>query len=150
MAESMATVAGAERIGDAFAFAREQGRAALMPYLMGAYPDAAGGVAVAEAYADAGADLVELGIPFSDPLADGPVIHAAATAALDAGASVESALEACAAVSDRALLGGVGPPELGRPSAGGGATCVVSWTRLARSRSHSRSSSRCSPESMEV
>ena len=101
MAESTATVAGAERIGDAFASAREQGRAALMPYLMGAYPDAAGGVAVAEAYADAGADLVELGIPFSDPLADGPVIHAAATAALDAGASVESALEACAAVSDR-------------------------------------------------
>ena len=82
MAESMATVAGGERIGDAFASAREQGRAALMPYLMGAYPDAAGWVAVAEAYADAGADLIELGIPFSDPLADGPVIHAAATAAL--------------------------------------------------------------------
>ena len=73
----------------AFAAARAEGRAALMPYLMAGFPDAEGGVAVARAYADAGADLIELGIPFSDPLADGPVIHAAATAALEAGADLE-------------------------------------------------------------
>ena len=47
----------------------------------------------------AGADLIELGIPFSDPLADGPVIHAAATAALEAGATLETALEACQEVA---------------------------------------------------
>ena len=94
-------VAGAERIAGAFSAARDEGRAALMPYLMGGFPDAAGGVAVAEAYADAGADLIELGIPFSDPLADGPVIHAAATAALEAGATVDTALEACSAVAER-------------------------------------------------
>ncbi|MDX6638910.1 MAG: tryptophan synthase alpha chain [Solirubrobacterales bacterium] len=72
-----------------------------MPYLMGGFPDLEGSRAVAEAYADAGADLVELGIPFSDPLADGPVIHAAATAALAAGASFEGVMSVCAAISDR-------------------------------------------------
>ena len=48
-----------------------------------------------------GADLIELGVPFSDPLADGPTIHAADTAALAAGATLESVLETCAAVADR-------------------------------------------------
>jgi tryptophan synthase alpha chain len=101
MAERVATKAGVARIADAFAGAREQSRAALMPYLMGGYPDQATATAVAEAYADSGADLIELGVPFSDPLADGPVIHAAGTAALAAGATIESVLETCAAVSGR-------------------------------------------------
>ena len=57
-----------------------------MPYLMAGFPDIETSVAVATAYAESGADLVELGVPFSDPLADGPVIHAAATKAL-AGAA---------------------------------------------------------------
>ena len=48
--------------------------------------------AIGEAYADGGADLVELGVPFSDPLADGPVIHAAGTAALRAGATITGVL----------------------------------------------------------
>jgi tryptophan synthase alpha chain len=56
---------------------------------------------VAGAYADAGADLIELGVPFSDPLADGPTIHDADTAALAAGATLETVLETCAAVADR-------------------------------------------------
>ncbi len=54
-----------------------------MPYMMAGFPDRETSLAVAEAYADSGADLVELGVPFSDPLADGPTIHAAATAALE-------------------------------------------------------------------
>ena len=62
-------------------------RAALMPYLMGGFPTLDASRAIGEAYAEAGADLVELGVPFSDPLADGPVIHAAGTAALEAGAT---------------------------------------------------------------
>jgi tryptophan synthase alpha chain len=89
-----------ERI--AAAFAGHGRRAALMPYLMGGFPDRDGSLRVAEACVEAGADLVELGIPFSDPLADGPAIHAAATRALAAGASPESSLELCEAIAERA------------------------------------------------
>jgi tryptophan synthase alpha chain len=90
---------GVDRIAQAFASSGK--RAALMPYLMGGFPDLPASRAIADAYADAGADLVELGIPFSDPLADGPVIHAAGTAALEAGATVDGVFELCAAFSDR-------------------------------------------------
>src|SRR5215204_4496155 len=89
---------GEARVVAAFAAARAQGRAALMPYLMGGFPDQETATAVATAYADAGADLIELGVPFSDPLADGPTIHAAATTALEGGGSAAAALEVCAAV----------------------------------------------------
>jgi tryptophan synthase alpha chain len=70
-------------------------RAALMPYLMGGYPSIEGSVEAGLAAADAGADLIELGIPFSDPLADGPVIHAAGVEALAAGATPHGVLGAC-------------------------------------------------------
>jgi tryptophan synthase alpha chain len=98
---AVGATSGTERISAAFAGAREDGRAALMPYLMGGYPDQETANAVAEAYVEAGADLIELGVPFSDPLADGPVIHAAATSALAGGATLDSVLETCAAVADR-------------------------------------------------
>src|SRR5215217_2934726 len=85
---------GAERIRDAFEVARQEGRAALMPYMMGGFPDLETAVAVADAYVESGADLVELGVPFSDPLADGPVIHDAGTRALAAGATLHHVLAA--------------------------------------------------------
>jgi len=88
---------GAQRIATAF----EGDRAALMPYMMAGYPDRETSLAVAEAYAEGGADLVELGVPFSDPLADGPTIHAAATEALAKGATLSTALEVCEAISER-------------------------------------------------
>ena len=88
-----------DRIAEAFASSGK--RAALMPYLMGGFPDMTTSLRIAEAYADAGADLMELGVPFSDPLADGPVIHAAGTAALKAGATVDAVLELCAQISER-------------------------------------------------
>ncbi|MGI8714265.1 MAG: tryptophan synthase subunit alpha [Solirubrobacteraceae bacterium] len=92
---------GTERIAEAFARARADGRrAALMPYLMGGYPDLEASRAIGLAYAEAGADLVELGIPFSDPLADGTVIHAAATVALNAGATLPALLEVCSAIAE--------------------------------------------------
>ena len=72
-----------------------------MPYMMAGYPDRETSLAVAAAYADSGADLIELGVPFSDPLADGPTIHAAATAALEAGATFATALEVCRRSSER-------------------------------------------------
>jgi tryptophan synthase alpha chain len=101
MTEGTATATGVERIAAAFDRAREEGRAALMPYMMGGFPSLDSSVAIGEAYAEAGADLIELGIPFSDPLADGPVIHAAGTEALARGATMESVLDACAAVARR-------------------------------------------------
>jgi tryptophan synthase alpha chain len=99
MAEAVAT--GVARIQEAFDTARDQGRAALMPYMMGGFPDMETSIAVADAYAAAGADLVELGVPFSDPLADGPVIHAAGTRALAAGATLEGVLEICERLAAR-------------------------------------------------
>jgi tryptophan synthase alpha chain len=83
----------------AAAFATSGKRAALMPYLMGGFPDLDTSLAIGEAYAEAGADLIELGVPFSDPLADGPVIHAAGSAALEAGATVHGVLEVGRALS---------------------------------------------------
>jgi tryptophan synthase alpha chain len=72
-----------------------------MPYMMGGFPDQETSLAVADAYAEAGADIVELGVPYSDPLADGPVIHTAATRALDAGATLESVLVVCERIATR-------------------------------------------------
>ena len=91
--------AGVQRIAGAFAGSGK--RAALMPYLMGGFPDLDSSRAIGEAYADGGADLVELGVPFSDPLADGPVIQAAGTRALAAGATVGAVLEIAAALAQR-------------------------------------------------
>jgi tryptophan synthase alpha chain len=92
-------VSPADRIAAAFS---EHGKtAALMPYLMGGFPDVETSVACGDACADAGADLIELGIPFSDPLADGPTIHAAATAALAAGVTPSDALGVCARIAGR-------------------------------------------------
>ena len=71
-----------------------------MPYMMAGFPDEETSIAVARAYADAGADLVEVGVAFSDPLADGPVIHAAATRALQSGATLDSAFRAVAELGD--------------------------------------------------
>jgi len=92
-------VSGPGRIADAFAASGK--RAALMPYLMGGFPDLPASRAVGEACVDAGADLLELGVPYSDPLADGPVIHAAGSAALRAGATLAGVLEVGAALAPR-------------------------------------------------
>jgi tryptophan synthase alpha chain len=128
-------VNGEERIAAAFASAKADGRAALMPYMMAGYPDRQTGLAVAEAYADAGADLVELGVPFSDPLADGPAIHAAATKALEAGATLATALEVCQAIGARVpvvfmayanmVLAHGGPSGFARMAAAAGAAGVI-------------------------
>jgi tryptophan synthase alpha chain len=92
-------------------------------------------VAISAAYADAGADLIELGIPFSDPLADGPTIHAAATRALEEGADVESALEICTRASElvpsvlmvyaNMVLAHGGPAAFARRAAAAGAAGAI-------------------------
>lgn len=79
-------------ITTAFARAREAGRTALLPYVMAGYPDAATSEALAVALGEAGADLLELGAPFSDPMADGATIQAASHHALEGGMTLEGAL----------------------------------------------------------
>ena len=99
---SVAELSGTERIAAAFERARHGApgdpagvgkRAALMPYLMGGFPTLEESARIGAAYVAAGADLIELGMPYSDPLADGPVIHEAGTRALAAGATVGGVLE---------------------------------------------------------
>jgi tryptophan synthase alpha chain len=90
---------GVERL--AAAFSESSKRAALMPYLMGGFPSLAESARVGEACVAAGADVLELGVPYSDPLADGPVIHAAGTQALRAGASLSGVLEVARVLAPR-------------------------------------------------
>lgn len=80
---------------------REGGRRAFIPYVTAGDPDPARTVEILERLADAGADLIELGIPFSDPLADGPTIQAASWRALQRGVSVEHVLKWTEAFSGR-------------------------------------------------
>ncbi|HEV8698499.1 MAG TPA: tryptophan synthase subunit alpha [Candidatus Limnocylindrales bacterium] len=84
--------AGAQRIARAFAAARADGRCALIPYIVAGYPDAETSVEIAMAAADAGADLLEIGLPYSDPLADGATLQRASGVALRAGATLEGSL----------------------------------------------------------
>lgn len=90
----MQRTTGAPRLGTALAAVRERGGKVLVPYVMLGDPDLPSSLAVARAMAAAGADALELGLPFSDPLADGPVIQAAGQRALRAGLRVAAALEA--------------------------------------------------------
>lgn len=80
-------------ISEAFARCRAEGRAALVAYLAAGDPDLGTTVALAAAVAEGGADVLELGIPYSDPLADGPIIQAAYTRALAGGIRVRSIFE---------------------------------------------------------
>jgi tryptophan synthase alpha chain len=84
--------AGARRIADAFARARGEARAALIPYVVAGYPDADGSFAAATAAIDAGADLLEVGLPYSDPLADGATLQRASQGALASGATFDRSL----------------------------------------------------------
>ena len=73
------------RIAARFADCRARGEGALICYLMAGDPDATRGLTALRAVADGGADVIELGVPFSDPMADGKVIQLAAIRALKAG-----------------------------------------------------------------
>ena len=91
--------AGADRIAAAFARAKAEDRAALIVYLTAAYPDVATSRACYEAAVAAGADLLEIGIPFSDPMMDGPIIQAANQHVLDAGIGVADQLALVASLT---------------------------------------------------
>ncbi|MCP4045313.1 MAG: tryptophan synthase subunit alpha, partial [Gammaproteobacteria bacterium] len=72
-----------QRIPGCFEAAKNAGRKVLIPFITAGDPDPEGTVAVMHAMVDAGADLIELGVPFSDPMADGPVIQLASERAIE-------------------------------------------------------------------
>jgi tryptophan synthase alpha chain len=80
------------RLGGAFERAKREGRAAFIPYVMAGDPDLATTEILLDALSSAGADVIELGVPYSDPLADGPSIAAAGARALAGGAGLRDAL----------------------------------------------------------
>lgn len=82
-----------QHIHAAFAAAQAEGRAALMPYFTAGFPDFDTSAAVLRAIIEAGSDLIELGIPFSDPLADGPTIQHASQVALEQGMTLAKSLK---------------------------------------------------------
>jgi tryptophan synthase alpha chain len=82
------------RMDRRFASLREQGRAALVTFTMAGDPDYAAALAILKALPKAGADIVELGMPFTDPMADGPAIQAAGLRALKAGQDMKKTLAA--------------------------------------------------------
>jgi tryptophan synthase alpha chain len=88
-------------IAAAFARAKAEGRVALIPYVMAGYPDLATCEALALRLDQVGADIVELGVPFSDPLADGATIQAASQCALELGVTLEDTLALAGRLSER-------------------------------------------------
>ena len=93
------TPGGAEGVEAAFQRAAAQQRAALVGYLPAGFPSVDGAIAAATAMAHAGADVVEIGLPYSDPLMDGPVIQEAVHRALEGGAHVADVLRTVEAVA---------------------------------------------------
>ena len=87
---------GADRIGRQFQAAGASNRAVLIPYVTLGYPTPEDSLTLARAAIEGGADILELGIPFSDPLADGPVIQRATHTALKSGTTVVLCLELAA------------------------------------------------------
>ncbi|SDU75576.1 tryptophan synthase subunit alpha [Jiangella alkaliphila] len=83
----------------AFEKARAEGRAALIGYLPAGYPTVDGSIAALKAMVEAGVDAVEIGLPYSDPVIDGPTVQAAVEAALKAGTTTADVLRVVEAVA---------------------------------------------------
>ena len=103
-------------LSDVFAAARAESRAALIGYLPAGYPTVEGSKDYLRSMVEAGCDLVEVGLPFSDPVMDGPTIQAAAEQALSAGFRVRDLFDVVAAVAD----------------AGGRAVVMTYWNPVLR------------------
>ena len=91
-----APAGGTGRIGRRFARLADEGRAGFIPYVTAGYPTMAHTRDLLHGLAEAGADVIEVGIPFSDPMADGPTIQRSSQGALDAGTTTEDVFEAIA------------------------------------------------------
>lgn len=123
------------RSAEAIAAARAEGRAALIGYLPVGYPDLAGSIDAARTLIDHGADMIELGLPYSDPVMDGPVIQRAAGTALARGNRTRHVMEATSALAGRGAailvmsywnpILAYGPDAFARDLAGAGGAGVI-------------------------
>jgi tryptophan synthase alpha chain len=129
---------GARRIAAAFGRAASEGRTALIPYVVAGYPDHATSLAAALGAIDAGADLLEVGLPYSDPLADGATLQRATSAALRAGATLEGSVQLIREIASarpdaplvpmcysNQIIGGGDGRAVARRLAGAGASGVI-------------------------
>ena len=121
---------GARQIHAAFEGAAAGGRAAVIPYVVAGYPDAEGSCAAALAAIDGGADLLEIGLPYSDPLADGATLQRASSVALDAGATLDRSIELLARIASARPSVPLVPMAYANQVIGGGDGRAVA-TRLA-------------------
>lgn len=119
-------LAGHARIAQAFAAAAADDRAALIVYLTAGFPDPTTSRACFEAAVEAGADIVEVGLPFSDPMMDGPVIQAANQTVLEAGFTLSDQL---------ALVGELGHLEVPK--------VAMTYVTIADTRGYRRFASEC-------
>ena len=137
-ASATAKTVGAEAITRAFAQAKSERRAALIPYVVAGYPGAETSFEVALAAIDAGADLLEIGLPYSDPLADGATLQRASSAALKAGATLDGSIKLLRRVAKarpgvplvpmcyaNQVIGGGDGAEAARRLAGAGASGII-------------------------
>ncbi len=124
---------GEARIAAAFARAAAEGRAALIVYLTAGYPDLETSRACLRAAVDAGADIIEVGLPFSDPIMDGPTIQAANQAVLDAGIGLEQQL-----ATAQQGLAGTGVPAV-----------AMTYVTVADTRGYARFAADCADAGLD-
>ena len=101
---SGSVITSSDAISQRFAQLRTGGKRALVPYITAGHPDAGRTIELLAALGESGADLIELGLPFSDPMADGPIIQASSQRALEQGMSFERLLELVARAQARVPL----------------------------------------------
>ena len=99
MCDEVPSSAGTSRVTQAFARARAEGRAALVGYLPAGFPTVQGSVDAFKVLVDGGCDVIEVGLPYSDPVMDGPTIQAAAQQALEGGVRTADVLRVVEAVA---------------------------------------------------
>jgi tryptophan synthase alpha chain len=129
---------GGDRIRAAFDTAAEEGRTALVPYVVAGYPDHETSFEAALACIDSGADVLEIGLPYSDPLADGATLQRASSAALKAGATFDRSIELVRRIAEsrprvplvpmcyaNQVIGGGNGAEAARRLADGGASGII-------------------------
>lgn len=124
---------GVGRIAGSFARAEAEGRAALIAYLTAGFPDPDTSRDCIRAAVDAGADIIEIGLPFSDPIMDGPVIQAANQVVLDAGVGLQEQLAIA-----RDALSGSGVPAV-----------AMTYVTVADTRGYGRFAADCAAAGLD-